>query len=912
MQANLRKMTTATASILKDLKPSSVLLLTEPYISKHKRIPNIPKSHKALLSATGRPRSAIVMPVGLYDMSMRLGQFSSPDITTARITLDSFSFIISSAYLDINLPVDNSTTRDLFTYCNQHKIPLLFCADTNARNTLWGDRITNTRGRTLADIIASFSLHIVNRGSAPTYNSKLGSSIIDLTLVNDYALNLIKEWSSSFNNTVSDHARISFFIDLIPPTRQPYRNPKDCDWKLFQESVTKTLSDNPFRFSPTCDKPYLNKLNKFITDTLLKAFNTACPIKYTTRRTSVPWWTLELTAKRKQVRIMHRKARKHKTDHLWNLYKEGLKEFKKLIKASKHKSWKDFTDKISSIPSASRLHKTLKSLDIHNSQLGSLKKPDGKHTSTPIDTLHALADALLPNDNPPPTTPATPNDYHEEIINKVITPDRLKKVCSDMAPNKSPGPDAIRLSMLNASWDSISPCIIHLLKHSLRLGITPDPWHRATGVIIAKPHKEDYTDVRSYRIISLTSTLQKILEKLIVWYIESDIGLKDLTSDNQHGFKRNFSTDSAIHKITSKIEYSLSAGNQALGLFLDIEGAFDNISFQAIKTNMEKSGIPPTISNWIYFMVSNRTITLTLNGISITRIITRGCPQGGVLSPFLWNLTLNDLLSHQQLDKSFLQAFADDLAILVGGIDIPTIRSICQSYLRIIDHWCSSIGVKLSTLKTKLIMFTRKRKWTLDKPLSLHGDNIELVTSVKYLGITLDSKLMWRPHIESACNKAIRTLHSVRSACCKKWGLKPHYTLWIYEQIIIPAITHGCVVWSHLLENNKSLSNLLTHVQRTALLMVTGAINSSPSCYLNVLANLLPLDLKVRETALKTTLRLKLASNFSPGFLSGKIISHAHYQNELLSKTIPPLNLLDTAPTRLNLNLSYSINISIC
>ena len=130
-------------------------------------------------------------------------------------------------------------------------------------------------------------------------------------------------------------------------------------------------------------------------------------------------------------------------------------------------------------------------------------------------------------------------------------------------------------------------------------------WNEANGVVVAKPLKDDYTNVRAIRIISLTSTLQKSMEKLIIWYIEADIGLSNLTTDNQYGFKRNFSTD----KITNKIELTLSAGNQALGFFLDIEGAFDNISYDAFYHNLNNSGIPITLCNWIYYMVSHRVIS---------------------------------------------------------------------------------------------------------------------------------------------------------------------------------------------------------------------------------------------------------------------------------------------------------------
>ena len=602
---------------------------------------------------------------------------------------------------------------------------------------------------------------------------------------------------------------------------------------------------------------------------------------------------------------MHRKARKHKTDHLWNLYRTGLKDYKNIIRTAKRSSWKSYVNKISSIPSAARLHKVMKSLNSNPGHLGSLKKPDGSFTSSPRDTLTTLAEALLPIDNSFAHSPIDPGPDHVNIINSLITPNRLRKVCMDMAPNKSPGPDNIRLNMINACWDSISPCLLHLFKHSLRLGITPDEWNEANGVVIAKPLKDDYTNVRAFRIISLTSTLQKIMEKLIIWYIEADIGLSNLTTDNQHGFKRNFSTDSALHKITNKIEFSLSAGNQALGLFLDIEGAFDNISYDAIYHNLNNSGIPITLCNWIYYMVSHRVITLTLNGISITRTISRGCPQGGVLSPFLWNLTLNDLLSNHNLDTSFIQAFADDLSIIVGGIDIPTIRAICQRYLIIIDKWCTTIGVKLSSLKTQAIMFTRKRLWTLDKPLSLKGINIHLVNEVKYLGITLDSKLLWRPHIDATCNKAIRNLHTIRSACSKKWGLKPSYTQWIYEQIIIPALSHGSVVWSHIIDSRKWATNMLNHVQRSAILLITGAISSTPTCYLEVLTQLPPLDLRIHSSSLKTFLRLNITSSASNGLRDGKLKSHSILLSDQIKKILPPLSLIDIAPASLNLTQSF-------
>ena len=906
-QTNLKKKITATANILKDIKTTTILLLQEPYATKYSKIPSIPTSHKCFIANTkGKPRTAIIVPTGLHKFSIRLGQFSNLDTTTIRISLGNKSIILCSSYMDITFSLPDPTLSALCQYCNINKVPLIIGTDSNSRHTLWRDKLTNMRGRKLLDFISTHSLNIANKGNDPTFRSKQGSSLIDLTLYNNFATDLIQNWNSSFDKSDSDHARINFNLDLIPPKRVPYRNPNDCDWELYNKTIEETLTKDPFTYSPLGNTTFLNKINDKITNLLNMAFNSACPLKMSRKRTSAPWWTFELTQKRRSIRIIHRKARRLKTDQLWNLYKQGQTEYRKLINTTKTKHWRAHTEKISNLPSASRLHNFLKDRGKPTAELGSINKPDGTTTTSPHDTLVALANELLPHDNPAPTNITDLDENHEAIINKIITPHRLNKVCQDLPKNKSPGPDNIRMSMIASCWDTISPCILHLFKHSLRLGITPDNWHKATGVIIAKPHKSDYSNPRSFRVISLTSALQKMLEKLIVWYIESDFGLEHLTTTNQHGFKRNFSTDSAIHKLTRKIENSISNGNQALGIFLDIEGAFDNISFTAIKDSLERHRLPPTISNWIYFMVSNRTIALTLSGCTITRTISRGCPQGGVLSPFLWNLTLNNLLEHQNLDPTFVQAFADDLSILIGGIDIPTLRAKCQLYLNIINRWCKTIGVKLSTVKTTTIMFTRKRKWTLDKPLRIEGQTLTLETTVRYLGVTLDSKLNWIPHIDTICNKAITNLHTAKSYCSKTWGLRPFYMRWIYTQIIQPGIKHGSVVWIHRLDNNCSLRKKLTQVQRSALLLITGAFNTTPTDFLEILAGLLPLDLSIKQHALLSSLRLRSTHNWMPGNTVGKLQSHATYLNSWTNLNLPPFNLHDTSKQLLNVSPPFS------
>jgi len=895
---------------MKDLSSSTILLLTEFQISKYKRIPGIPKSHKAFIAATGsRPRAAIVLPSGLHKLSMMLGQFSSPDLTAVRININDSPVIICSAYFDITLPIPDPKFSALCDFCNTSRLPLIIGADTNARHIVWGNRLSNTRGIKLLEFLSAQDLTICNQGNEPTFSSPVGSSTIDLTITNHHARNMVSNWKSSFHNSDSDHARLSFSTDLIPPALHTYRNPNNCDWELYSNIVISKLTDKPLRFSPVTDEIKLNSLNNHLTRILKEAFEQACPLTHTTSRSTSPWWNPEISAKRQQVRILHRKARRYRISMYWTLYKEGSLEYKKLIKAAKGKSWAAKCTNLDSMPAAARFNKMMKQLRTNSNDLGALKDRDGNFTTTPRDTLHTLAEELMPNNDIIHQIVPTMGD--PVLVEASCTMQRLHQICHNMPSNKAPGTDGIRISQITKCWDIVAPGVLHIIKHSLMLGITPTLWHASQGVVFPKDNKLDYTSPRAFRIISLTSVFQKLTEKIVKESIDHDHELPNTSTDNQHGFKKNYSTESAIHKIIRSIEDAIAAGNQALGVFLDIEGAFDNISFEAMLKNLTSSGIPSTFTNWIYYMISNRTLTLTLNDCSITRKITRGCPQGGVLSPFLWNLTLNDLLSNFDLDKDFLQAFADDLAIVIGGLCTATIRAKCQRYMNCINSWCLSVGVKISAVKTQAIMFTRKRKWSLDRPLALNGQSITLVTEVRYLGVTLDSKLSWRPHIENQCAKATKHLFMFKSACNKLWGLKPVYIKWIYERVVIPALSYGAIVWAHKAISNQSLATLLNRVHRVALLLITGAFSSTSSTALEIITGILPLDLSIKLLAVDTSVRLKTTGHWLPALKDGTLISHAAIIDDWSKSLHPPRFITDLTPKLRLLSNRFSISIGL-
>jgi len=96
--------------------------------------------------------------------------------------------------------------------------------------------------------------------------------------------------------------------------------------------------------------------------------------------------------------------------------------------------------------------------------------------------------------------------------------------------------------------------------------------------------------------------------------------------------------------VVSSIEQSLSIKEYTLIAFLDIGGTFNNVLSTAITESLTELGVESPVVGLINKLLISRMVTATLGTSTQTRLVNRGTPQGGVLSPFLWNIAVNKLL----------------------------------------------------------------------------------------------------------------------------------------------------------------------------------------------------------------------------------------------------------------------------
>ena len=168
------------------------------------------------------------------------------------------------------------------------------------------------------------------------------------------------------------------------------------------------------------------------------------------------------------------------------------------------------------------------------------------------------------------------------------------------------------------------------------------------------------------------------------------------------------------------IETSLEHQQYTLAAFLDIEGAFNNVRVDAIVDSLSKLGVDVCITNWIKVMLVSRVIHSTIGSDTTSRSVNRGTPQGGVISPLLWLLVVNDILLKIESMRIKAVAYADDVVILSSRLFTTTISEPI-GWLKSLANWTSNCGLGVNPDKTELVLFTRKNKIQPFRPPRLLG-----------------------------------------------------------------------------------------------------------------------------------------------------------------------------------------------
>ena len=241
---------------------------------------------------------------------------------------------------------------------------------------------------------------------------------------------------------------------------------------------------------------------------------------------------------------------------------------------------------------------------------------------------------------------------------------------------------------------------------------------------------------------------------------------------------------------------------------------------------------------WIQHFLFARTARVKLDGILSKKVcLFEGVPQGGVLSPTLFLVYINDVLT--TLSKRVSNTLhADDLAIWNASEHTTTATYRIQEAISDISKWTLDWGFEINTSKTNSTLFSLSSSKEQIK-LRLKGEIVPQTDSPTFLGVKLDTRLTWKPQIEKMERSSLQKLALMRKLAGTSWGANSSILTKVYTATVRPTIEYASTTWGTAAKTNKSR---LDKIQNMALRVILGSMKTTPVHDMEKTANVEPLE----------------------------------------------------------------------
>lgn len=385
-----------------------------------------------------------------------------------------------------------------------------------------------------------------------------------------------------------------------------------------------------------------------------------------------------------------------------------------------------------------------------------------------------------------------------------ISPSMVSRAIAQLNTSSSPGSDGIPIFVLKGLSDVISPVLSSLFNWSLSSSDFPSVWKRSIVVPIPKPGISELTN---FRPISLLNSVSKIFEHIIYQSIHNHIF--PFISPFQHGFMPGRSVSTNIASFLQDSASVIERRGQVDAIYFDFAKAFDKISHTVLLRKCRRMGFGLRMIAWLASYLAGRCFSVRFGGClsKSTFHAPSGVPQGSKLGPILFLIFINDVAD---VINCNYQIFADDLKIYLP-IKSRDDHLTLQANINSIANWAERNHLPLNLLKTKHVMFSRKTN-PLMSDYKICSKLITTVTTIKDLGVVLDSKLYFVENINNIVSKARRNLGLMKWMC--RMFDNVDTCVLLYKALVRSHLEFCTVVWN---SNRAYTSDLIESVQNRFL-----------------------------------------------------------------------------------------------
>jgi len=316
-------------------------------------------------------------------------------------------------------------------------------------------------------------------------------------------------------------------------------------------------------------------------------------------------------------------------------------------------------------------------------------------------------------------------------------------------------------------------------------------------VVIPKPGKPDYSEVRAYRVISLLDVISKLVERTAAHLIADHLERKRGLHEGQYGCRKRRSCVDAVAILMNRTQQAWKEKRVAGALFMDVKSAFNNVSKAHLGKRMEALGVEPDLIRWTGSFMSDRQVKLVLDGkVGEAKPVDTGIPQGSPAAPILFVTYLSGIFDEVEAAVPGIRglSFVDDISWWAEGRDDEAEAANLAAAATAAIEWAAENGVAFGHSKTEAALFHRKRS-TPRADVKVGGKTVPFSKeATRWLGVWLDSQLTLKGHHAVRMKegrKAKARLHRLAG----QRGLSPANCRKVMTACIQSAAMFGSELW---------------------------------------------------------------------------------------------------------------------
>jgi hypothetical protein len=707
-----------------------------------------------------------------------------------KLHLNRHDIVVVSTYAPLG-----SLTAECIRKCLGLGSKVIFAGDLNARHRTWNCSTANTNGNVLLKYIEKHANTTVYFPDSPTfYRRGCIPSTLDIAVLKGMG-DLVSRPCTLFR-LQSDHWPVTFSIgaELTLCSRKQYNYAK-ADWKGYGHYISRALQGRDH--APQSIEE-IDKAVHTLTTAISEGRAKYVPLRTQSRYRPPPQKVLDLITTRNSHRRRYDRLGLPEDKVIVNRLQ---KEIRSLLQQHKDDLWQSRLARVTP-EDHTALWGIVRSLKTRSDFIPPLRRATGVATSdgekaealadayvhtyeTTSGMRHAATDRLVSD---AVATLAVERPSPQEI--PLVTPGEVSRILRGLKNSKAPGIDNLHPCTLKRVPLRGVIFMVKIFNACLIRGYYPAGWKTGRVVPIHKPGKDPTLPV-SYRPISLLPILGKVFEKTINTRLLAHHTANNTLQPEQFGFRKQHSTTQQLIRLTEHITRGFNVRSFTAMALLDLAKAFDTVWHDGLLYKLINTNTPTYLTLILQSYLTDRHfVSAVRNEQSAPRPIPMGVPQGSILGPVLFNLFTHDIPS---FPNTQLALYADDAAIFTTSLAYRQVGRYLQPALDGLADYYRMWRLKVNESKTEAIVFSHRPN--SPPPIRMGREPIQWRKEVKYLGVTMDSRLTWGPHIDRVTTKARAGLFALYPLLNRQCSLTVGTKLKLYHQLIRPIITYAAPVW---------------------------------------------------------------------------------------------------------------------